>query len=101
MSPQCNGTKWRVIRGSARPAGLSQADRPDRAVSVIFPEASFFRPDSKLGDPSVHFDHLDDLFNMAMSNLAFDNIYGGVILYPCFTIVAYAPFNVVSCIFSA
>ena len=39
VSPQCNDTEWRVICGSARPAGLSQADRPDRAVSVIFPEA--------------------------------------------------------------
>jgi len=39
VSPQYNGTEWRVIPGSARPAGLSQTDRLDRAVSVIFPEA--------------------------------------------------------------
>ena len=37
--------------------------------------------------------------NMAMSNLAFDNVYNGVILYPCFTILVYTPFSVVSCIF--
>jgi hypothetical protein len=28
---------------------------------------------------------------MVMSNLAFANVYNGVILSPCFTILAYAP----------
>ena len=54
-----------------------------------------------MGDPSVHFDHLDELLNIVLSNLAFKNVCNVIILYPCFTIVAYAPFNVVSCIFSA
>ena len=44
-----------------------------------------------MGEPNVQFDHLDELFNMEMSNLAFDNVYNGVILYPCFTILVDAP----------
>jgi len=52
-----------------------------------------------LGEPNVQFDHLDELFNMAMSNLAFANVYNGFILYPYFTILVDAPFSVDSCIF--
>ena len=33
--------------------------------------------------------------NMAMSNLAFDNVYNGVILYPCITILAYPSLSAV------
>ena len=32
---------------------------------------------------------------MEISNLAFDNVYNGVILYPYFTILVDTPFNVV------
>ena len=49
-----------------------------------------------MGEPNIQFDHLDELFKMAMTNLAFGNVNSGVILYPCFTILAYAPFSVVA-----
>jgi hypothetical protein len=34
-----------------------------------FPRGITFRPDSKFGDPSVHFDHLEEIFNMVQSNV--------------------------------
>jgi hypothetical protein len=55
----------------------------------------------QIGEPNIQCNHLDKLFNMVMSNLAFDNVYNGVILSPCFTILAYAPSSVVFCIFLA
>ena len=86
----------------AGPAGLGEAGRPVASAQHMFETCNlhnFLCPDSKLGEPNVQFDHLDELFNIAMSNLAFDNVYNGVILYPCFTILVDAPFRVVSCIF--
>ena len=35
-----------------------------------------------MGEPNIQFNHLDELFNMAMPNLAFDDVYGGVIVRP-------------------
>ena len=85
----------------ARPIGLGEAGRPATSAEHEFGTCNFhnfLRPNSELGDPSVQVDHLDKLFNMAMSNLAFDNVYNGVILYPCFTILVDDPFSVVYCI---
>ena len=93
-----------VFGKSAGPAGLGEAGRPAASAQHVSETCNlhnFLRLDSKLGEPNVQFDHLDVLFNIAMSNLAFDNVYNGVILYPCFTILVDAPISVVSCIFWA
>ena len=85
-----------------RPAGLGEAGRPTASAqheSETCNLHNFCVQTFELGEPKVQFDHLDELFNMAMSNLAFDNVYNGVILYPCFTMLVDAPFSVVSCIF--
>lgn len=96
--------KWKSFGGGGRPVGHVLADRPMSGrlavtiATVIFSEAQLFRPDSELGDPNIHFDHLGKQFNMVLSNWAFENVHDDVILCPCFTMLAYAPFCVGSCI---
>jgi hypothetical protein len=59
VSPQGYNDQWEVFWGGAGPDGLARQCR-------YLPGGITF---SKLGDPSVPFDHLEELFNMVQSNI--------------------------------
>ena len=71
-----------VLGKGVGPAGLGEAGRPAssaRHKSETCNLHNFCVRTFELGEPKVQFDHLDELFNMAMSNLAFYNVYNYVI----------------------
>lgn len=87
--------RYDVLGKGVGPVGLL----PLHSTSLELTICITLHPDLKLDEPNVQFNHLNEKFDMVMSNLAFKNISNGVILYPCFTIPTYTPSNVVSCIF--